>query len=69
MKQSLTSEVASEYYRKLENLPWLASVGILYEFRLGQTRTLSVGKKEFRMENGDSILFGSCFSRRKCKRR
>ena len=33
MKQSLTSEVASEYYRKLENLPWLASVGILYEFR------------------------------------
>ena len=26
---------------------------------LGETRTLSVAKNEFRMENGDSILFGS----------
>jgi hypothetical protein len=26
---------------------------------LGGTRTLTVGKKEFRMENGDAVIFGS----------
>jgi len=126
MKQSLTSDVASQYYRKLEKLPWQCGIGsrngftrlaysvslesalgeelvalisaILREISkvreipnyaifgiyinyykdgnmytpnhshkgthqlvisLGQTRTLSVGKKEFRLESGDSILFGS----------
>lgn len=126
LKQSLSSDVATEYYTKLLQLPWTTGIasrngftrmaysaslssplgeelvelvyavlreigkirrlpnyaifglyinyykdGTMYTpnhshkgthqlvISLGETRTLSVGKKEFRMENGDSILFGS----------